>query len=72
MKKIISTLLLLGIIINQAPVIQADSISNNDIHFVSTLAIRYTWRYKFENGKLYKRKYDTTHKKFVGDWILVQ
>ena len=52
MKKIISTLLLLGIIINQAPVIQADSISNNDTHFASTLAIRYTWRYKFENGKL--------------------
>ncbi|MCJ0561058.1 hypothetical protein MMJ21_11215, partial [Enterococcus cecorum] len=65
-------LLLLGIIINHAPVIQADSISNNDIHFASTLAIRYTSRYKFDYGKLYKRTYDTTHKQFVGDWILVQ
>ena len=29
------------------------------------------WRYKVENGKTYKRKYNLTTKKWIGDWILV-
>ncbi len=29
------------------------------------------WRYKVENGKLYKRQYNCTQDKWIGDWILV-
>lgn len=29
------------------------------------------WRYKTENGKLYKRKYNYTKVKWVGNWQLV-
>lgn len=29
------------------------------------------WRYKDENGKTYKRKYNRTTKKWIGGWILV-
>lgn len=28
------------------------------------------WRYKTINGKLYKRKYNTSTKKWIGDWVL--
>ena len=27
------------------------------------------WRYKVINGQLYKRLYDTTHEKWLTDWI---
>lgn len=29
------------------------------------------WRYKVEDGKLYKRQYNYTKDKWVGAWILV-
>lgn len=29
------------------------------------------WRYKIENGKLYKRLYNNTTESWVGDWIYV-
>lgn len=29
------------------------------------------WRYKIENGKLYKRQYNCTESKWIGNWILV-
>lgn len=29
----------------------------------------YVWRYKTENGVLYKRKYNVTTQQWVGDWI---
>ncbi len=29
------------------------------------------WRYKVENGKLYKRLYNFTKEQWIGDWILV-
>ena len=28
------------------------------------------WRYKVIDGKLYKRQYNATKKKWVGDWVL--
>ena len=31
----------------------------------------FEWRYKIENGKLYKRLYNTTTESWVGDWIYV-
>lgn len=27
------------------------------------------WKYKIMNGKLYKRKYNQTTKKWIGNWI---
>lgn len=27
------------------------------------------WRYKTVNGRLYKRQYNTTTNKWIGDWI---
>lgn len=29
------------------------------------------WKYKVENGKLYKRLYNFTKEQWIGDWILV-
>lgn len=29
------------------------------------------WRYKVENGNLYKRQYDCTNDEWIGSWILV-
>ncbi len=29
------------------------------------------WRYKDVNGKTYKRKYNRTTRKWIGDWILI-
>lgn len=29
------------------------------------------WRYKVENGKLYKRQYNCTRDEWIGNWILV-
>lgn len=29
------------------------------------------WKYKVENGKLYKRLYNYTNRTWIGDWILV-
>ncbi len=30
------------------------------------------WRYKVENGKLYKRQYNCTQDKWIGSWQLVK
>lgn len=30
------------------------------------------WKYKVMNGKLYKRKYNQTTKKWIGSWIPAQ
>lgn len=38
---------------------------------ISTYANKYEWRYKTENGKLYKRLYNTTTLTWAGDWILI-
>ena len=27
------------------------------------------WRYKLENGRVYKRRYNYTKQKWIGDWI---
>ena len=32
----------------------------------------YEWRYKLENGKLYKRLYNCTRGEWVGAWILIE
>lgn len=30
------------------------------------------WRYKYENGKLYRRQFNTRTQTWVGKWILVK
>lgn len=38
---------------------------------ISTQSDEIVWRYKIENGKTYKRKYNLTTEKWIGNWILV-
>lgn len=44
-------------------------INNNNTNIYTTLAVKYEYRYKVINGILHKRLYNTTTKKFEGDWI---
>lgn len=43
----------------------------SDSTIVSPLAAILEWRYKVDNGKLYKRLYNATADTWIGDWILV-
>lgn len=44
--------------------------SNNDNNNeIITYADGIEWRYKLINGKLYKRQYNATTKKWIGNWI---
>lgn len=36
---------------------------------IMPLADEIVWKYKFENGVLYKRRYNETKKVWVGSWI---
>ena len=38
---------------------------------VSTLAYKTIWKYKIENGLLYRRLYNATTGEWIGDWELV-
>lgn len=38
---------------------------------VSPLSDNLTWIYKVENGKRYKRLYNATTNKWIGDWIYI-
>lgn len=38
---------------------------------VSPLSPKIDWRYKVINGILYKRLYDYTNKRWIGNWIRV-
>ena len=43
--------------------------SNGEVQPTSSNIV---WKYKVIDGVLYKRKYDTTLKKWIGDWIKVE
>ena len=43
--------------------------NNNNTNIYTTLAVKYEYRYKVINGILHKRLYNTTTKKFEGNWI---
>lgn len=43
--------------------------SGNDV--VSPLSDVITWRYKIEDGKIYKRLYNSTTQTWIGEWIYV-
>ena len=50
---------------------QSVSVCTSDTGQSSTYSQAYEWRYKYINGKLYKRLYDHTANRWVGNWILV-
>ena len=39
--------------------------------FISQYSCDTEWRYKTENGKLYRRLYDLTNHRWLGNWELV-
>lgn len=43
--------------------------NTNNTNIYTTLAVKYEYRYKVINGILHKRLYNTTTKKFEGNWI---
>ncbi len=76
MKKLFKslTILLLIITISGSIGVQAfaySPITDDTTSFVSPRADIIDWRYKTENGKLYKRLFNYTKEQWVGDWILV-
>ncbi len=38
---------------------------------ITTCSDTIVWKYKYMNGKYYKRKYNVTKKKWIGSWIPV-
>lgn len=47
------------------------SMSDSSASSITPLADIIEWRYKFEDGKMYKRLYNYTKDIWIGDWILV-
>ncbi len=73
MKKLnkVSILLLaiLAIILPQNNFIATTIATNNNDSGIITHSDGIEWRYKLINGKLYKRQYNVTTKKWIGNWI---
>lgn len=73
MKKIINVILLLTLILS-CGFIQPVSILANEADRPLTVESRADiigWRYKTENGRVYKRLFNYSKNKWIGDWILV-
>lgn len=73
MKKIISSILLFTLII-VCGLIQPTSILANETDQPLTIEARADiigWRYKTENGKVYKRLFNYTKNEWIGDWVQV-
>lgn len=73
MKKLISSILLFTLII-VCGLIQPTSILANETDQPLTIETRADiigWRYKMENGKVYKRLFNYTKNEWIGDWIQV-
>lgn len=45
--------------------------ANTGEHSASPQSDVITWRYKIENGKIYKRLYNASTLKYIGGWIYV-
>lgn len=43
----------------------------SDTGVVSPLSHVITWRYKVEDGKIYKRLFNATTQTYIGEWIYV-
>ncbi len=50
----------------------AHSLPNNNTNIVSLRAQIIEWRYKAVDGKLYRRQYNCTKSKWIGEWELVE
>lgn len=71
MKKTINSILLLTLILS-CNFIQTISVFANEIGPNPNIEARadiIEWRYKLENGRVYKRRYNYTKQKWIGDWI---
>lgn len=51
------------------PISLINNTNTNNTNIYTTLAVKYEYRYKVINGILHKRLYNTTTKKFEGNWI---
>lgn len=54
-----------------AAVLSLTEPANMGMPSISPLSDAIIWRYKIENGKIYKRLYDATTSTYIGDWIYV-
>jgi len=66
--------LLIGVVILEGTGVVAyayDPPHISDIGEVSPRSDIIDWRYKTENGKMYKRLYNFTTYEWIGEWILV-
>lgn len=68
-KKILTLLFILLLTTTITQPISLINNNNNNTNIYTTLAVKYEYRYKVINGILHKRSYNTTTKKFEGDWI---
>ena len=69
--KTINSILLLTLILS-CNFIQTISVFANEIEPNPAIEARadiIEWRYKLENGRVYKRRYNYTKQKWIGDWI---
>ncbi|MDD3745430.1 MAG: hypothetical protein PHD70_03020 [Anaerostipes sp.] len=70
-------ILLLSLTLNPSTymIYASDTLSTSDIIIeesdtdITLYSTKIVWRYKAINGKIYKRKYDTSKKKWIGKWI---
>lgn len=75
MKKIylFGTVLFLSLFVTPVTNVSADSIASKQTVGINLepQADIIEWRYKVENGKLYKRLYNYSKEKWIGNWILI-
>lgn len=61
---------ILGVI--NVPVVYAHAqIDKTNVSHVTPFADITEWKYKLEDGMVYKRLYNHSKQKWIGDWILV-
>lgn len=68
---ILLTVLIMSSITNVSQTYSYEKIGISDSSIISPLADILEWRYKVDNGKLYKRLYNATEDTWIGQWILV-
>lgn len=72
-KKLIAACVISQMLMAPAAIVPAAETTTTEISLTSArYKDEYTWYYKTENGKLYKRKYNNSAQQWVGDWIYVR
>lgn len=70
MKKIFfATILVLGFMLNPISHVSVYASTNSTAEIVLSRADNIQYRYKFINGRLYKRLYNYSTQEWIGDWI---